>query len=75
MSTPAIPHTPHSSVAAPTNILDPGLCLTLRPMRFPIFYDMFRDGIKNKKPKAAKKPVADKKGDKKAAAAKHRLSV
>src|ERR1700727_1267016 len=46
-STPAIPHTPHSSVAAPTNILDPGLCLTLRPMRFPIFYDMFRDGIKN----------------------------
>jgi len=40
-------HTSHNSVAAPTNLLDPGLCLTLRPMRFPVFYDMFRDGIKN----------------------------
>src|ERR1700728_1569118 len=47
MSTPAIPQTSHSSVAVPTHILDPGLCLTLRPMRFPVFYDMFRDGIKN----------------------------
>ena len=28
-----------SSVRAPENLLDPGLCLTL--------YDMFRDGIKN----------------------------
>src|SRR6201985_127780 len=37
----------HSSVAQPERILDPGLCLTLRPMRFPVFYDMFRDGIKN----------------------------
>ena len=37
----------HSSVAAPAHILDPGLCLTLRPMNFPVFYDMFRDGIKN----------------------------
>ena len=37
----------HSSVAAPVHILDPGLCLTLRPMQFPVFYDMFRDGIKN----------------------------
>jgi ribonucleoside-diphosphate reductase beta chain len=36
-----------SSVQAPENILDPGLCLTLRPMRYPSFYDMFRDGIKN----------------------------
>jgi hypothetical protein len=40
---PTIPR--HPSV--PTHILAPGLCLTLRPMRFPIFYDMFRDGIKN----------------------------
>jgi ribonucleoside-diphosphate reductase beta chain len=46
-SAPTVSHTPHSSVAAPTHILDPGLCLTLRPMRFPVFYDMFRDGIKN----------------------------
>lgn len=37
----------HSSVAAPDSILDPGFCLTLRPMRYPVFYDMFRDGIKN----------------------------
>jgi ribonucleoside-diphosphate reductase beta chain len=45
--TAAVAHTSHNSVAAPDNILDPGLCLTLRPMRFPVFYDMFRDGIKN----------------------------
>src|SRR5215469_416669 len=36
-----------SSVTAPEHILDPGLCLTLRPMRYPVFFDMFRDGIKN----------------------------
>lgn len=36
-----------SSVTAPDRILDPGLCLTLRPMRYPVFFDMFRDGIKN----------------------------
>jgi ribonucleoside-diphosphate reductase beta chain len=36
-----------SSVQAPEAILDPGLCLTLRPMRYPVFFDMFRDGIKN----------------------------
>ena len=35
------------SVQAPETILDPGLCLTLRPMRYPVFFDMFRDGIKN----------------------------
>jgi ribonucleoside-diphosphate reductase beta chain len=47
MSTTVAPHSTTSSVAAPAHILDPGLCLTLRPMRFPVFYDMFRDGIKN----------------------------
>jgi ribonucleoside-diphosphate reductase beta chain len=36
-----------SSVTAPEHILDPGLCLTLRPMRYPVFFDMFRNGIKN----------------------------
>jgi ribonucleoside-diphosphate reductase beta chain len=36
-----------SSIDAPESILDPGLCLTLRPMRYPQFYEMFRDGIKN----------------------------
>ncbi len=28
-------------------ILDPGFDLTLRPMRYPVFYEMFRDSIKN----------------------------
>ncbi|MGI9549412.1 MAG: ribonucleotide-diphosphate reductase subunit beta [Bdellovibrionales bacterium] len=28
-------------------ILDPGLELTLRPMKYPIFYDMYKNGIKN----------------------------
>ena len=30
-----------------SNILDPGFNLTLRPMRYPQFYDMYRDAIKN----------------------------
>ena len=30
-----------------TNILDPGFDLTLRPMRYPVFYEMYRDAIKN----------------------------
>ena len=29
------------------NILDPGFDLTLRPMRYPEFYEMYRDAIKN----------------------------
>ncbi len=29
------------------NLLDPGFNLTLRPMRYPQFYDMYRDAIKN----------------------------
>ncbi len=35
--------------AAPANgrILDPGFKLTLRPMRYPQFFDMYRDAIKN----------------------------
>ncbi|GGZ56892.1 ribonucleoside-diphosphate reductase subunit beta [Lysobacter xinjiangensis] len=28
-------------------LLDPGFELTLRPMRYPIFYDMYRDAIRN----------------------------
>ena len=31
----------------PQNILDPGFDLTLRPMRYPQFFDMYRDAIKN----------------------------
>jgi ribonucleoside-diphosphate reductase beta chain len=40
-----------SSVVRPvtraTNILDPGFDLTLRPMRYPQFFDMYKDSIKN----------------------------
>ncbi|MBW4025823.1 ribonucleotide-diphosphate reductase subunit beta [Acidipila rosea] len=35
------------SVQTPVSILDPGLSLTLRPMKYPVFYEMFKDGIKN----------------------------
>ena len=28
-------------------ILDPGLNLTLRPMKYPMLYDMYRNAIKN----------------------------
>lgn len=33
--------------AAGARLLDPGLDLTLRPMRYPQFFDMYRDSIKN----------------------------
>ena len=36
-----------SSVARPDRLLDPGLCLTLRPMTYPAFYEMYRAAIKN----------------------------
>jgi ribonucleoside-diphosphate reductase beta chain len=35
------------STKAPNSILDPGLSLTLRPMQYPVFFEMFKDGIKN----------------------------
>src|ERR1700751_6243687 len=35
------------STTTPNAILDPGLSLTLRPMQYPVFFEMFRDGIKN----------------------------
>jgi Ribonucleotide reductase, beta subunit len=35
------------STTIPNAILDPGLSLTLRPMRYPTFFEMFKDGIKN----------------------------
>ncbi len=31
----------------PARLLDPGMCLTLRPMAYPQFYDMYRGAIKN----------------------------
>jgi ribonucleoside-diphosphate reductase beta chain len=36
-----------SAVARPPRLLDPGLCLTLRPMAYPQFFEMYRDAIKN----------------------------
>ncbi len=38
--------TPHSSPLTP-GLLSPGFELTLRPMRYPQFYDMYRDAIRN----------------------------
>jgi ribonucleoside-diphosphate reductase beta chain len=35
------------AAAAERLLLDPGMDLTLRPMRYPAFYDRFRDAIKN----------------------------
>lgn len=36
-----------SSVVRPERILDPGLCLTLRPMMYPKFFEMYKAAIKN----------------------------
>ena len=33
--------------ARPDNILDPGFNLTLRPMKYQVFFDMYKDAIKN----------------------------
>jgi ribonucleoside-diphosphate reductase beta chain len=36
-----------SSSARPARILDPGMCLSLRPMAYPVFFEMYRAAIKN----------------------------
>lgn len=36
-----------SHVQRPARLLDPGFCLTLRPMTYPVFYEMYRAAIKN----------------------------
>src|SRR5919205_594716 len=36
-----------SSVQRPGRLLDPGHCLTLRPMAYPRFFEMYKDAIKN----------------------------
>jgi ribonucleoside-diphosphate reductase beta chain len=36
-----------SAVHRPARLLDPGLCLTLRPMVYPRFFEMYRAAIKN----------------------------
>ncbi|MCY0989063.1 ribonucleotide-diphosphate reductase subunit beta [Nannocystis sp. ILAH1] len=36
-----------SHVHRPARLLDPGLCLSLRPMHYPVFFEMYRAAIKN----------------------------
>jgi ribonucleoside-diphosphate reductase beta chain len=36
-----------SNIERPTRLLQPGMCLTLRPMRYPAFFEMYRAAIKN----------------------------
>ena len=36
-----------STVARPVRLLDPGLCLTLRPLAYPRFFEMYRAAIRN----------------------------
>jgi ribonucleoside-diphosphate reductase beta chain len=36
-----------SATSRPARLLDPGLCLTLRPMVYPRFFEMYRDAIRN----------------------------
>jgi ribonucleoside-diphosphate reductase beta chain len=36
-----------SSHRRPEKLLDPGLCLSLRPMQYPAFFDMYKAAIKN----------------------------
>jgi ribonucleoside-diphosphate reductase beta chain len=36
-----------SAVSRPARLLDPGLCLTLRPMRYPAFFEMYKAAIRN----------------------------
>lgn len=36
-----------SACERPQRLLDPGLCLTLRPMAYPVFYEMYLTSIKN----------------------------
>lgn len=36
-----------SAIERPARLLDPGMCLTLRPMAYPVFFEMYRSAIKN----------------------------
>src|SRR5262245_17726754 len=42
-----MPVTTLENTARKQDLLDPGMDLTLRPMRYPLFYERFRDAIKN----------------------------
>lgn len=47
MNLPEVEEQSQTSPTGRARLLDPGLNLTLRPMRYPGFYDMYRDAIKN----------------------------
>jgi ribonucleoside-diphosphate reductase beta chain len=47
LAEPEVQPTPPAPAAAPRSILDPGLDLTLRPMRYPQFYERYKDAIRN----------------------------
>jgi ribonucleoside-diphosphate reductase beta chain len=36
-----------SAIERPARLLDPGMCLTLRPMQYPVFFEMYRAALKN----------------------------
>ncbi len=36
-----------SSVVRPERLLDPGECLSLRPLKYPVFYDMYKNAVRN----------------------------
>ncbi|HEY6726777.1 MAG TPA: ribonucleotide-diphosphate reductase subunit beta [Polyangiaceae bacterium] len=36
-----------SAVVRPSKLLDPGLCLTLRPLAYPRFFEMYKSAIRN----------------------------
>ena len=38
---------PVSDVVRPARLLDPGMCLSLRPMVYPAFFEMYRAAVKN----------------------------
>lgn len=42
-----LPEISERAPRAPARLLDPGQNLTLRPMRYPQFFDMYRDAIRN----------------------------
>jgi ribonucleoside-diphosphate reductase beta chain len=42
-----VPQVQPRSESPRARLLDPGMSLTLRPMRYPQFFDMYRDAIKN----------------------------
>ncbi len=48
-SSPSAAGASHARSEEPTRLalLEPGMNLTLRPMRYPLFFDMYRDAIKN----------------------------